>query len=142
MTEATALVDGGAAADAARVGAFELSLADPIVVPAILPERGLGPAMAALAANARVRLAVVDAPPDRLERAVEECAYFCVAAAAAESAGPIVARFVRGRTTLHLTMKGADLPDDVALELRDRVEAIGGAIVVTDEATGIEPPAG
>lgn len=107
--------------------------------PAILPERGLAPALASLAASARVRLSLVDVPGGRFDRQVEECVYFCIKATTAEAPGPVVARFVSDRATLHLTLEGAEIEEDW-LELRDRVEAIGGAINLTGAAPAIELP--
>jgi len=49
--------------------------------PAVLTERGLSPAIAALAARAPVPVEVLDVPADRLAEALETTAYFTVAEA-------------------------------------------------------------
>jgi signal transduction histidine kinase len=105
--------------------------------PALLSERGLGPALEALAARAPVPTSVDGAPAQRLPPAVEAAAYFVTAEALtnvakyarAESASVVV---TSDHERLRLTVRddgvgGATLEGGSGLRgLRDRVEALDG----------------
>jgi signal transduction histidine kinase len=109
--------------------------------PALLSERGLGPALEALAARAPVPTTVEGIPDERLPPPVEAAAYFVTAEALtnvakyanADSAG-IALHVEHGR--LRLTVRddgagGADLSAGRGLRgLRDRVEALDGTLDV------------
>ena len=115
--------------------------------PAVLSERGLGPALEALALRAplRVELAAV---PDRsrsLPEQVEAAAYFVVAEALANvqkhaGASRVVVKAVADEAVLLVEVSddGAGGADPAGTGLRglvDRVEALGGALEV-DSRTG------
>lgn len=105
--------------------------------PAVLSERGLGPALEALAARAPVPTSVDGAPSERLPPAVEAAAYFVTAEALTN-----VAKYARAESAavvvtvehdrLRLTVRddgvgGATLDGGSGLRgLRDRVEALDG----------------
>jgi signal transduction histidine kinase len=85
--------------------------------PAVLTERGLAPAIAALAARAPVPVEVLDVPADRLPEAAETTAYFTVAEALTN-----VAKYAEASLA---TVRVACEDGDVVVEIRD--DGIGGA---------------
>jgi signal transduction histidine kinase len=115
--------------------------------PALLSERGLGPALEALAARAPVPVTVDGIPAQRLPPPIESAAYFVTAEALtnvakyahAESAG-ITLAVEHGyvRLTVHDDGDGgADPSSGTGLRgLRDRVEALDGRLEV-DSPPGV-----
>jgi PAS domain S-box-containing protein len=85
--------------------------------PAVLTERGLAPAIAALAARAPVPVEVLDVPGDRLASAAETTAYFTVAEALTN-----VAKYAEAT---HATVRVACEDGDLVVEVRD--DGVGGA---------------
>jgi PAS domain S-box-containing protein len=85
--------------------------------PAVLTERGLGPALSALAGRAPVPVEVRDVPADRLPAAVETTAYFTVAEALTN-----VAKYARAS---HATVEAAVDGSALVVEVRD--DGVGGA---------------
>ena len=85
--------------------------------PAVLTERGLAPAIAALAARAPVPVEVLDVPGDRLRSEVETTAYFTVAEALTN-----VAKYADASEA---TVRVACEADDLVVEVRD--DGVGGA---------------
>jgi signal transduction histidine kinase len=85
--------------------------------PAVLTERGLGPAIAALADRAPVPVEVLEVPEDRLPAATETTAYFTVAEALTN-----VAKYAQAS---HATVRVAVEGDAMAIEVRD--DGVGGA---------------
>jgi PAS domain S-box-containing protein len=85
--------------------------------PAVLTERGLAPAIAALVSRAPVPVEVIDLPEDRLPPATEATAYFTVAEALTN-----VAKYAEAS---HATVRMARENGVLAVEVRD--DGIGGA---------------
>ncbi len=85
--------------------------------PAVLTERGLSPAIAALAARSPVPVEVVDVPRDRLSSEIETAAYFTVAEALTN-----VAKYAQAT---HATVRVACEDDALVVEVRD--DGVGGA---------------
>jgi PAS domain S-box-containing protein len=85
--------------------------------PAVLTDRGLAPAIVALAARAPVPVEVVDVPEERLPAAAETTAYFTVSEALTN-----VAKYARAS---HATVRLANEHDALVVEVRD--DGIGGA---------------
>ena len=85
--------------------------------PAVLTERGLGPALDALASRAPVPVEIVGVPEDRLPPACETTAYFTVAEALTN-----VAKYANAS---HASVSFERVGDDIALEIRD--DGVGGA---------------
>jgi PAS domain S-box-containing protein len=85
--------------------------------PAVLTERGLGPAIEALAARAPVPVDVLEAPAERLPSATETTAYFTVAEALTN-----VAKYAQAS---HATVRLAVEAGELAVEVRD--DGVGGA---------------
>jgi PAS domain S-box-containing protein len=85
--------------------------------PAVLTDRGLAPAIAALAARAPVPVEVLDVPADRLASAAETTAYFTVAEALTNVAKYADASYA----TVRVACEDADL----VVEIRD--DGVGGA---------------
>ncbi len=114
--------------------------------PAVLTERGLAPAIAALAARAPVPVEVLDVPGDRLRSEVETTAYFTVAEALTN-----VAKYADASEA---TVRVACEADDLVVEVRDN--GVGGAdpgsgsglsgladrVEAVDGSLSIESPAG
>jgi signal transduction histidine kinase len=109
--------------------------------PALLSDRGLGPALDALAARAPVPVSVTGVPDERLPRPVEAAAYFVTAESltnVAKYANATAARVQLGvhQRVLRLDVTddgdgGADLSAGTGLRgLRDRVEALDGRLTV------------
>jgi PAS domain S-box-containing protein len=116
--------------------------------PAVLTERGLGPAIAALAGRSPVPVEVVAVPAERLAPTVEATAYFTVAEALTN-----VAKYARAdEATARLAIDGESLVVEVCDDgvggaraaagsglsgLADRVTAIGGTLeVISPEGGG------
>jgi PAS domain S-box-containing protein len=85
--------------------------------PAVLTERGLAPAIKALAMRAPVPVELVEVPEERLPPACETTAYFTVAEALTN-----VAKYAQAS---HATVRLAREGDAVAIEIRD--DGVGGA---------------
>jgi signal transduction histidine kinase len=144
------LEDGGAGADQlvaeaheeAKLALEELRDLARGIHPAILTERGLGPAIEELATRAAVPVTVAELPEERLPHATEAAAYFVVAECLANvakyaQAGEVV---VRARNDAgHLVVEvvddgvgGADPSTGSGLRgLADRVAALEGTLSVS-----------
>jgi PAS domain S-box-containing protein len=85
--------------------------------PAVLTERGLAPAIEALATRATVPVEILEVPDDRLPAACETTAYFTVAEALTN-----VAKYAEAS---HATVRIAREGGSVAVEVRD--DGVGGA---------------
>ncbi len=113
------------------------------VHPAILTDRGLAPAVRALAERAPVPVEV-DVTPDRFPAPVEAAAYFFVAEALTNAirhaeASSVALRGTRTEGFLEMEVSddgrgGIDAPGGSGLQgLRDRVEALGGTLEIRSE---------
>jgi PAS domain S-box-containing protein len=89
--------------------------------PAVLTERGLGPAITALADRAPVPVEIVELPPDRLPSAAETTAYFTVSEALTN-----VAKYAQAT---HASVRLATEEGSLVVEVRD--DGIGGAAAST-----------
>jgi signal transduction histidine kinase len=109
--------------------------------PALLSERGLGPALEALAARAPVPTTVEGVPAERLPAPVESAAYFVTAEAltnvakyARADSARVALAVEHGRLRLTVSDDGAGGADPAAGSglrgLRDRVEALDGQLDV------------
>ena len=86
--------------------------------PAVLTDRGLGPAIEALTSRAPVPVEILEVPDERLPAAIETTAYFTVAEALTN-----VAKYARAS---HVTVRLAHEGDEaVVVEVRD--DGVGGA---------------
>jgi signal transduction histidine kinase len=85
--------------------------------PAVLTERGLAPAIVALASRAPVPVEIVDVPEGRLPPAAETTAYFTVSEALTN-----VAKYAHAS---HATVRLASEDDSLVVEVRD--DGVGGA---------------
>jgi signal transduction histidine kinase len=129
------------ARDEARLALEELRELARGIHPAILTDRGLGPALEALASRAPLPVELADMPPERLPSPVEGAAYFVVAEALAN-----VAKYARAsyaevtvqRSNGHAIVEvrddgvgGADPAGGSGLRgLEDRLSAIDGRLAV------------
>ena len=113
--------------------------------PAVLSDRGLGPALQALAGRAPVPVSLGEAPPDRLPPAVESAAYFVVAEAltnvaryADASKAEVSVSRTNGRVEVEVRddgVGGADPGVGTGLRgLSDRVAALNGRLKVESPA--------
>jgi signal transduction histidine kinase len=109
--------------------------------PAVLTERGLGPALQALVKRAPVQVDIVELPEERLAGPVEAAMYYVAAEAITNVAKYARATHVmvsvhlgNGRATLTVSddgVGGADTAHGTGLRgLADRVEALGGHLYV------------
>jgi signal transduction histidine kinase len=109
--------------------------------PAILTERGLGPAIEELASRAPIPVTVEEVPDGRLSASAEAAAYFVVAECLANVAkyaqadeATVRARREVGRIVVEVSddgIGGADPANGSGLRgLADRVEALDGALTV------------
>ena len=114
------------------------------LLPRILTDEGLGPAVRALAERSLVRVDIGEIPEERLGPAVEAAAYFVVAEALANAAKHASAQLVTVRVTCehrHTIVEvaddgvgGADPSGSGLLGLADRVAALGGSFAVSSVA--------
>ena len=109
--------------------------------PAVLTERGLGPALHALVKRAAVRVDILELPEERLAGPVEAAAYYVAAEAitnvakyARASHATVSVGVADGRATLTVSddgVGGADSAHGTGLRgLADRIEALGGHLYV------------
>ena len=109
--------------------------------PALLSERGLGPALDALALRSPISVELETRPERRLPEQVEATAYYVVAEALANAqkharAGNVAIRVVEDGEWLHVEIAddgigGAQADGSGVRGLADRVEARGGRLTVT-----------
>jgi PAS domain S-box-containing protein len=85
--------------------------------PAVLTDRGLAPAIAALAARAPVPVEIVELPSERLPATTEATAYFTVAEALTN-----VAKYAQAT---HATVRAAEEDGALVVEVQD--DGVGGA---------------
>ena len=115
--------------------------------PAILTERGLGPAIQALVNRTPVRVEITDLPEERLAEPVEAAAYYVVAEAitnvakyAEASVVKVSVRRSNGRATVEVSddgVGGADPAMGTGLRgLADRLEALEGRLSIESPAEG------
>jgi signal transduction histidine kinase len=115
--------------------------------PAILSDRGLGPALEALAARTPLPVQVIAPPKARLPEPVEAAAYFLVAEAltnvakhAHATSATVAIRLTDGRARIEVRddgAGGATVGDGSGLlGLADRVEALGGRLEVDSQDGG------
>jgi signal transduction histidine kinase len=115
--------------------------------PAVLTDRGLGPAVESLASRSPVPVAVEVSLPSRLPASLEAAAYFLVSEALANvakyaGAGCVDVRIsqVDGNARVLVADDGAGGADPAAGSglrgLRDRVEALGGTLAVESPSGG------
>jgi signal transduction histidine kinase len=116
--------------------------------PAVLTDRGLGPALESLAIRAPVPVEITDLPEERLAGPVEAAAYYVVAEAitnvakyAQASHATVSVTRTNGRATVTVAddgIGGADPTRGTGLRgLRDRLEALNGRLEVeSTPATG------
>jgi signal transduction histidine kinase len=113
--------------------------------PAVLTERGLGPALQGLLARAPVPVEITELPEERLAGPVEAAAYYVVAEAitnvakyAQASCVTVSIRRSNGRATVVVTddgVGGANPAVGTGLRgLADRIEALDGRLVVDSPA--------
>jgi signal transduction histidine kinase len=113
--------------------------------PAVLTERGLGPALHALVKRAAVRVDILEMPEERLAGPVEAAAYYVAAEAITNVAKYARATHVSltvshadGRAALTVSddgVGGADAAQGTGLRgLADRVEALGGHLDIDSPA--------
>jgi signal transduction histidine kinase len=112
--------------------------------PRVLSERGLGPALEALAERALLPVELVEIPGERLPANVEAAAYYVVSEALANAAKHSSASSVSVRVKANATatvvqvsddgVGGADPEGSGLRGLADRVAALGGLLEVSSEA--------
>jgi signal transduction histidine kinase len=69
----------------------------------------------------------------RFDAQVEAAAYFCVAEALRDLGDPIVVRLTTSEDLLNMTVTGGDRGGVPLGHMRDRVEAAGGSVAMTDK---------
>jgi len=115
--------------------------------PAILTERGLGPALQALVNRTPVRVEITELPEERLAKPVEAAAYYVIAEAitnvakyAEASHVTVGVRHSNGRATVVVCddgIGGADPAMGTGLRgLADRLEALEGRLHIDSPASG------
>ena len=106
------------------------------IYPAVLADMGLGPAVVALAETGAVIYVVEAMPAERLPVAVEATAYLVIAEAPAR-AGAVHAtvggEVVDGRLRVRLVLDGVAGRDVELTDLEDRVGALDGSLVATQD---------
>jgi signal transduction histidine kinase len=102
------------------------------LIPAVLADEGLAPAVEAFAETADAEVWVPEPlPPDRLEPAVETTAYHVVCEAVRRAGQTeVTVRAVRQDGRLVLSIDTADPPAGDLVDLDDRVGALGGTLRV------------
>jgi PAS domain S-box-containing protein len=115
--------------------------------PRLLSDRGLGPALEALAERALLPVEIEEVPAERLPPAVEAAAYYVVAEALANAAKHSRASLVTVRVAAGDSCSVVEVVDDGVggadpeagsglRGLSDRVSALGGALAVSSGADG------
>ena len=106
--------------------------------PPLLADRGLTEALATAAARAPHPVDL-EAAPDagrRYVAEVEAAVYFCVLAAIEAATGPLRVAVTESSTHLLLEIEGEIGDGEGTLEIRDRVDTLGGDIDVEDRRSG------
>ncbi len=114
------------------------------VFPVQLSRSGLAPALRSLAARTDPP-ALLEVDPDvggrRYPAAVETTLYLCAREAARVAAGRLVVRLAERQGVLALELRAGHLAG-AAAEVADRVEAVGGSLVVAGGAVRVSVPVG
>jgi PAS domain S-box-containing protein len=115
--------------------------------PAVLTERGLGPALHAVAERAPVPVQIREVPAERFVEPLEACVYYTVAEAltnvakhARATAATVGVSAAGRRIVVEVADDGvggaAEAPGSGLRGLADRVEALGGTLTVESPAAG------
>ena len=106
--------------------------------PPLLADRGLREALATAAARAPHPVDLEETPENgrRFVPEVEAAAYFCVLAAIEGATGALRVAVTETSTHLRLEIEGALGDGEGVLEIRDRVDTLGGEIEVDDRPGG------
>ena len=115
--------------------------------PAVLTERGLGPALRALGERSSVPVRIAEVPPHRLPEPLEAGIYYTVAEALANVAkharatqAVVTVSLERGRLVVEVADDGVGGAGEAAGSglrgLADRVEALGGTLTLESPAGG------
>lgn len=106
--------------------------------PPLLADRGLTEALRTAAARAPHPVDLAETPESgrRYVGEVEAAAYFCVLAAIEGADGPLRIAVTESSTHLLLEIEGVLGEGDGVLEIRDRVDTLGGDIEVEDRRNG------
>ena len=106
--------------------------------PPLLADRGLTEALRTATARAPHPVDLAETPESgrRYVGEVEAAAYFCVLAAIEAATGPLRIAVTESSTHLRLEIEGEFDEGEGVLEIRDRVDTLGGDIEVEDRRHG------
>jgi signal transduction histidine kinase len=138
-TERARLDEGsaGALAEASRQLALAIDELREVargIYPSVLADEGLAAAVESLAEGAAIPIRLGDLEVDPIDLSIAEAAYAMVAEVVTLASGTVVVRASRAAGTLTVMLDGPDVPDDVVVELGDRIGAVDGVLRVHPNA--------
>ena len=104
--------------------------------PSVLADEGLAAAIESLAEGATTPVSLGNIEVDPIEGSVAEAAYALVAEAVALGTGPVAARATREDGSLAVVVEGPEMPDEIVLDLADRIGAVDGVLTTSRPSAG------
>jgi len=106
------------------------------IYPSVLADEGLAAAVESLAEGSTTSLSMGDLEVDPLDVPIAEAAYAVVADVVDFATGPVSVRAARHAGSLTLVVEAPQIPDDVLVELGDRVGAVDGVLRTASAGSG------
>lgn len=106
------------------------------IYPSVLADEGVAAAIESLAEGSTIPLSIGDLDIDPVDQSIAEAAYAVVADVVGLAAGPVRVRATGQAGSLTLTLDAPSIPDDVLVELGDRVGAVDGTLTTGDLGPG------
>ncbi len=106
------------------------------IYPSVLADEGLAAAIESLAEGSTTPMNLGDLEVDPVDLSVAEAAYAVVADVVRFTAGPVSVRATRQAGSLTLLVDAPEIPDDVLVDLGDRVGAVDGRLTTGVAGTG------
>ncbi|MGZ5409408.1 MAG: histidine kinase [Aeromicrobium sp.] len=106
------------------------------IYPSILADEGLAAAIEGLAEGSAVPLSIAGLPAERVDPSVEAAIYLIVAEVVSAASGPVAVRGERTRTSVTLDLAAPHVPDELLIDLGDRIGAVDGTLTTKVNGSG------
>ena len=106
------------------------------IYPSVLADEGLAAAIESLAEGSTTAITIHELDVDPVDLPISEAAYAVVSDVVAVGAGPVSVHATRQAGALTLVVEAPTVPDDVLVDLTDRVGAVDGTVTTREAAAG------